>query len=329
MALRLVDIRTSEVIVDAPAGFFAEIAPWCGGSVRLGPQQSVSDADPTKLRISIREAACTADGVPSGVAPVQLHADAVGFRTSGFPEVVVYHPDGHHYHIQQDSARVVICDQTSATSALDSFQVIRGVLIGMAAVQGWRAIHGGLVSVGDRNVLLVGPKGAGKTSFLLSLLQARPDARFITNDKGLLQPAGLYLSGLPYAVGIGEGALLALGRPLKTARRTAEGKALVWPADLEAALGRQSMSGCGITEVWVCHLELASSGVHIGRPFMPDRASFQALHDFSHRMTPVWLLELLKLPLPEAPDIAVLRRPIWRKAVGNPWLAGWHQNLPE
>jgi hypothetical protein len=68
------------------------------------------------------------------------------------------------------------------------YQRCYGRAVEQLALAGWQSLHGGLATVGERRVLVVGDKGAGKTTLMLRLLA---DGHAVEGDESVLTRNGL------------------------------------------------------------------------------------------------------------------------------------------
>jgi hypothetical protein len=120
---------------------------------------------------------------------------------------------GAVYVVDRDRARVEVvaaADESGARVAL--MRVVRELATGGAARRGAVLLHAGALALGDRAVVVAGPKGAGKTTLLLHLLHAA-GTRFVANDRvvvGTGTPSRV--RGMPSIVAIRPGTLERLPR---------------------------------------------------------------------------------------------------------------------
>jgi hypothetical protein len=120
---------------------------------------------------------------------------------------------GAAYVVERDRASVEVvarADEPGARVAL--MRVVRELATGGATRRAALLLHAGALVLGDRAVVVAGPKGAGKTTLLLHLLHA-PGARFVANDRvvvGAGMPARV--CGMPSIVAIRPGTLARLPR---------------------------------------------------------------------------------------------------------------------
>ena len=122
-------------------------------------------------------------------------------------ERVIFDGDSQvFYLVNRDSSRIrVLADRPWASRRIAFMRVVRE--LATSHVWGGESliVHGAAVAVGDRGLLIAGPKGAGKTSVLLHLLLHQPGTRFVSNDRVVVdfEPAAV-LRGMPTVATIKE-----------------------------------------------------------------------------------------------------------------------------
>jgi len=261
---------------------------------------------------------------PAGQA-ILLAADEPGSAHTQAGMTQVYNAvTGTHFHVRPAAHRLRIClDPDSERQRIEAVQVIRGLLLGLEAQRGAEFLHGAVLAIDGRGVLLLGAKGAGKTTFALSALQAGSSIALVSNDKSVLDGAGLAY-GLPYAVAVAPGTLSRLPELQAVATRWSGGKAMLWPAQLAAAMAAQLARTVKLEQVWLTRLDLDADGVAVRPiPAAIDHSVVSTSLEFSNAMSPRWLYRLAGLP---DPAIGVagrnrLRLLDWVEVTGNPWRA--------
>lgn len=217
-----------------------------------------------------------------------------------------------------------VCDAFSATACLDLARIVRGVLSRAVEQRGGRRIHAAAVGTERGAVLLVGPSGAGKTSFMLAALQSRWASSLIANDKALLvrgTPAPSVL-GIPYAISIGPGALASC--PALARRRNGRfinGETYYWPRQVAAALGSNLVDGKQVLAVVRCVLRLDDAAPRLRRVGIEE--AIEGIACFTEAMHPDWLHSPLGLECSAtctADDLAMV--PCFELAC-NPWLPSY------
>jgi hypothetical protein len=103
-------------------------------------------------------------------------------------------------------------------------RVVRELGMNRAQRRGGLLLHAAAVAVGDRGIVITGPKGAGKTSLLIHALRAR-SARYVSNDRVVVPAAAGRPSatGMPTIVALRRGTLDLF--PSLAARAAASGYA--------------------------------------------------------------------------------------------------------
>ena len=262
-----------------------------------------------------------------GGIPVALHGLEPGraWMRPGEVDTVNLH-SGTHFHLKYDPIpSLLICHNPQDPShVLEVLQVVRGLLLGALTSAGVVPIHGAVCIINDVGVLLVGEKGAGKTSFLLSALRSFPKSTFVTNDKAIvLREESLTLFGLPYAVGIGKGTLEAVPELRGHDERWEADKLMLWPYALGERLSCALSETTRVRQVWICSLDLRADDITItpiaDQQEQPATVSISA---FSDVMNPTWLLRILHWPEPQLPAITG-DSITWFRVAGNPWRGKW------
>jgi hypothetical protein len=228
---------------------------------------------------------------------------------------------GVHYHVENASPqRIHVCAANTELHRLDVLQLVRGVLLAGEIRRGLAPVHGAVISFGDYGVLLLGSKGAGKTTFALSAISRNRDCCLVTNDKGLLSTASRSMAGLPYAVAIPPGILSHLPKLRQSPERWAGGKLLVWPSEVGSRLMADVRQCVPLREVWACQLDLKAGSVRLATCESGDvrRAALSAARSFEHTLSPQWLYDLLGWTI-RRPWLGELLEANWYTVSGNPW----------
>jgi len=116
---------------------------------------------------------------------------------------VVFDPDFKlFYLVDPDRSRVRILAPSGSLSVRTALmRVVREFAMTSSVGAGALIIHGAAFGVGDRGVVIAGPKKAGKTTLLMHVLQNVP-ARFVSNDRVVAtwEDGDLTLHGMPTIV---------------------------------------------------------------------------------------------------------------------------------
>lgn len=128
-------------------------------------------------------------------------------------------------------------------------RLCRSILMSEACGQGWVPIHGACFILRGRGVLVLGPKGAGKTTFLCTAAK-KLSASFVSNDRVLLRSDGVRAHGLPHSAGVRRDLLRRLDLPMASDYYWQEGsgeKIRFLVTDLCGRLGCNINSECEIS----------------------------------------------------------------------------------
>jgi len=221
--------------VEAPS-YWADLVGFLG---------SPDDAGPSLMTIIVESRPCSWTGPAAREVLVDCGLNLRGWvdRTwpfttwAGIREPVtapwdVQLTDGSHLHWEPLSSALRVCPAQPGGGDLYAWQAARAVVTASACQGGHAIAHGAVVAVDGSAVLLAGAKGAGKTSFLLTLLSAGdPHIAFVSNDKSLMR--GGDVTGLPFALTLTPDTITRFPAVSAAARgRTAGGKHLAWMSEL-------------------------------------------------------------------------------------------------
>lgn len=118
--------------------------------------------------------------------------------------------------IQIEEHRImIIAGQKDPVSRLQIMRVVRELAMGVAQARGGRFLHASALTLRDKAIIVIGRRGAGKTS-MLSYLLSHLDADLLTNDRLLLRLQGNEVSfrGMPTVISIRDGKNAAIERRL-------------------------------------------------------------------------------------------------------------------
>jgi len=120
-------------------------------------------------------------------------------------------------------AVTLLTEPGNADGRIALMRILRELGINRAQRRGGLLLHAAAMAVGDRGIVITGPKGAGKTSLLIHALRAR-SARYVSNDRVVVPAAGRPLAtGVPTIVALRRGTLDLF--PSLAARAAASGYA--------------------------------------------------------------------------------------------------------
>ena len=94
-------------------------------------------------------------------------------------------------------AVTLLTEPGNADGRIALMRILRELGINRAQRRGGLLLHAAAMAVGDRGIVITGPKGAGKTSLLIHALRAR-SARYVSNDRVVVTGA----AGRPSATGV-------------------------------------------------------------------------------------------------------------------------------
>jgi hypothetical protein len=106
------------------------------------------------------------------------------------------------YIVQQNQTEVSLLTSTNNMAARNALmRVVRELAMNHSHRTGRLAIHGSAFMVGDRGVMIAGPKGAGKTTLLIHVLR-QGEAEYLSNDRVIVtfDAAGPTMRGMPTIV---------------------------------------------------------------------------------------------------------------------------------
>lgn len=264
--------------------------PWYGALREGGLEESQR-----QIHVHVSSRWCSAGRTAKieGRHEIALHMEQAGVLENG---VVVNTTVGNHYHVEPSELRICVADNEAAR--LDSFQLLRGVLLLELIRLGGLPLHAAICSGSNgQGIALVGPSGAGKTSFAMGIVAADECLHFMTGDKAVLMPDGIVLA-LPFAAAIAPATVDAY--PLLNVRgRVARGKYLIWPHDVANALGGANSTAARIRALALCRLDLRSEGVSVEPATAREKvAAVEAASNYSHATTPQWLMPYWDVALP-------------------------------
>ena len=118
----------------------------------------------------------------------------------------------------------LLTEPGNADGRIAFMRVVRELAVNRAQRRGGLVLHAAALAVGDRGIVITGPKGAGKTSLLIHVLRARC-ARYVSNDRVVVPAAegGVSAAGVPTIVALRRGTLDLF--PSMAARAAASGYA--------------------------------------------------------------------------------------------------------
>lgn len=212
-------------------------------------------------------------------------------------------------------------------AALDAFRVVRGLVCADSEFTGRSRAHMSVVAREGRAVAFVGDKGAGKTSFALSILRADPSVAFLANDKAQVEPVGtsLRVHGLPLAAAVSIDSIPDVPEiTLNSYSRIIENKVYLWPLQLASILSRQCVPSALLDLVCFCELDLRAASVIVG-PIEPDEIAdliSGPVSQYTDRINPDWLIRHVYGTVPRRPPDA-LTHARWVRLQGNPWTPSW------
>jgi hypothetical protein len=107
--------------------------------------------------------------------------------------------------LESESRRITLVSRgDGGRSRIAVMRVVRELAMNRAQRDGGVILHASAFSLGDRGVIVTGPKGAGKTTLLMYALLATP-SDYVSNDRVLLRlDGGARIRGIPTIVTLRE-----------------------------------------------------------------------------------------------------------------------------
>ncbi len=101
---------------------------------------------------------------------------------------------------------------------LEVSRVVRDLITRYLADQGWVVFHAGAVRLEDKNYVIIGNSGAGKTSFIIALLSA--GAAYIANERVFvkMKEGVVHLLSFPMPIAVGLGTMVQYPELIKFIR---------------------------------------------------------------------------------------------------------------
>ncbi|WP_431944773.1 hypothetical protein [Micromonospora marina] len=291
----------------APPGTVAALTELMGPWLRIGPP-SVPAVTPS-IEVVVEAGPGWASGPP--VIPSALHAGRTGLAQRQPGRLVVHHPHlGAWYVLTPSRLRL---GYPAGPDVHDVCQVLRSVLVELALLRGARLVHAAVLAVRGHGVALTGPKGAGKTSSVLALLQT--GATFVSNDKALLWGDVAY--GVPQAISASPWLRESMGGfPEHGSSRVAGGKELFFPHEMRPP--PRTASAVDV-EAWFDVRVGRGAAVGLWRLTGPAAdAVDDSLLRFSNAVHGNWVGAALPAPTTGPGTPTALTRPRWRLRF-DPW----------
>ena len=139
---------------------------------RTAPRPAPDDAEPVLIRRSRTEFFTVRARQVGGPERPGLVCDASGTW-------LAFTPGRHHVRLDVPGHR----------PGRELIELVRNTVLGNEENHGVVIVHAAVVDLGGRAVVIVGPKGAGKTSTALEMI-LHHGGRMLSGDKALLLPAG-------------------------------------------------------------------------------------------------------------------------------------------
>ncbi|MEH0974705.1 hypothetical protein V6U77_26580 [Micromonospora sp. CPCC 205546] len=204
---------------------------------------------------------------------------------------------------------------------IKAFQQVRSALLDVVLCD-HAPLHGAVVTCDGTGIVLTGPKGAGKTSFVSALLRCSPEWDFVTNDKSVVSPHDGSVLGLPFAVAVGHVGRAMTPELADLPARPSVGKDLFWPADFARAFGSRPAAATPLHGVVLCEADFAASRIEVLTDVDQDERRIvleRDMTDFGDAMIPqrrrTGRTRDAELP-PLPAEWSVMP---WVRLRGNPW----------
>lgn len=219
---------------------------------------------------------------------------------------------------------------TSDPEALDALRIVRGWVMRRFEMGGFVRCHMAVLAHEKRAIAFIGNQGAGKTSFMLSLLRSRKNYGFVTNDKALVGTCKtedyqrVFVQGLPLAAAISVDSLSSCPE-IKPTSWVIKKKQYLWPIDLATSFNADCISGAFLSTICSCRIDLSAKDVVISRIPPEDRLLLKdgPVLQFSDNLNPHWLLDLLNMEATSPKVADILLDLQWFQLRGNPWCTNW------
>ncbi len=262
---------------------------------------------------------------------IELHAGMVGvYLSSEIHHQVVVNEKQMIVIIprigQEKNLNVIVYELLSG-HALELFRLIRGIFIAYAERSGkYIRGHAAGIKINNEVFLILGSKGAGKTSFLTTALKTGANVSLITNDKCLIDREG-NIWGLPYAVTISPESIYDCPeiQLRDTVGTTETGKHMFWPSKFASAFGAGILQGGKLNAIIVPSIDLLKDKVCISKLTLAESIPYiELLYQDKDKMNPKWLIELLNIAI----DHNTSQKPRMEmfdsySCAGNPWKEEW------
>jgi hypothetical protein len=270
------------------------------------------------------------------VKKMHLHTKKEGFAGKIDDYLLVYDPEVDIIVVtskKEMRVRVFGVDfNSNQYRLLELIRLVRGLFNVCGQENGSIRGHAAAMTMSQRTFLIVGDKGAGKTSFLTSALQSKEQKiGFITNDKCFIAP-DCSVWGLPYAIAISPECLPnCLELKSKQSISTVNRKLLFWPDVFTNSFNKELSAGGKIDMVLLPDLNLSMSSVNFTKASLSEINSYiSILNTDDDVVHPRWLPTSLGLKESEKFSITKeLTQIPWIKMKGNPWNSNWTHKLEQ
>ena len=323
-----------ECIIDAPFDLGKEwklwFTPFCEivkiDTIDVSPQFCVQE-NPEFIHQLLQK------GRKQDFESITLHSGLLGeiVSTEGGKTLILVNELRVAYMVEGKAEEFCVhyfCEKISDLILLDLYRLIRGILIGTAQRSGKKWAHMSVATVEGHGIAFVGPKGAGKTSFMLALLSQLTCSSLLANDKVLLSQDGkgtVTGTGHPDAVSIGLGALNCCEELLLVNRenRVVNDKVCFWPQEIANYLNRDVVPCARLSFIVSVQIDPSRADLTCSRiiePHMKKEFIVTNVINFSSKIYPHWLLKILDIkPAPEKRFVDLLTQNLSYEISGNPW----------
>ena len=184
----------------------------------LGPAFERADGHEADWRVSLVEDRNRyRQAIDRGPADGTLEAFAYDAKVVGLPRWRTEAGDtglfdavrGLYFEVAYASRAVTLLTEPgNVDGRIALMRIVRELSMNRAQRRGGLLLHAAAMAVGDRGIVITGPKGAGKTSLLIHALRAR-SARYVSNDRVVVPAAESRPSatGVPTIVALRRGTL--------------------------------------------------------------------------------------------------------------------------
>jgi hypothetical protein len=202
------------------------------------------------------------------------------------------------YSVDLDGSVTIFGCASDTGLSDDLIRIIRGYSeVKMLSEGAHVKVHMGGVAIDDVGIGFCAPKGGGKTTILSRTLQTMAGARFCSNDKSYLcaTPTHTHLIGEAQRIGVREGTIRGFKEFEGSQPQIIEDKSFFWMDEFASLFGRDTVPEFLLSMVVVPQFKLGGSSpvVRVLDAETVEQLLEEQVFEFSDRVTPYWLFDLL------------------------------------